>query len=123
MTSEHLVVKAVIITAIVSFFVVALGASTQIGTNMSGESNLQTLFETFKQNNQEVFVTFVEPQTGESYVWTIPEEVGSGLDGFISRRVWGDIGTDYFCTQTLNEGFTSVDCVPYTNIYTINYLE
>ncbi|MEP7292512.1 MAG: hypothetical protein ABI835_12055 [Chloroflexota bacterium] len=97
-----------------------LTASRNIVADDDTPTGLPEQIHEFKDNWQIFTVWFVDPVNGDSF-WDIPKSFED--DGnIVARRYLTKVGTEHFCVDQVNQGFTQSYCVPFSNIAYIEFL-
>lgn len=113
-TSRHL---QILLATLITILIIVVGNEIKVSLaqDANNASNLNTLILKLNNTKAGFYVVFKTSVIG-SDSWSVPETFEDKSGNIIGKRVLGEIGSDYFCTDEINQGYTSQQCVPFDNI-------
>ncbi|MCB9450094.1 MAG: hypothetical protein H6672_01575 [Anaerolineaceae bacterium] len=83
-------------------------------------ASLQIYFQRLVDNDAIFTLFFATPVNGKQN-WELPAQIENAEGGIIGRELIAEVGTDYICVDAIGQGFTTVTCIPFSNIAYIEH--
>jgi hypothetical protein len=115
-------VRNLMITTVLALSILALLSlilKIPFAEAQNGYNSMQALFEHAMDNRLSITITFIRDVELVD-VFTVPETVEQPTGGTISSVIHS-VGNDHVCFQYTLGGTRIIECVPFTNIASVEY--
>ena len=102
---------------IVSLVVGAIFVQSPPISQGQGEAanNLTSYLTELRDSHASAYIGLIAP-IGETPGWAVPENLTNDAGETITRVRIGEVGEDFVCIDSIGQGFTITDCIPFSNI-------